>query len=106
MVRTRDYVDEGGPKYRFYSFFLSAKYLVTWYRVVFATVISFLVATVAYGVVKGAVLIFVVVVVAFFSGRYAGEFIIQFQLLVSFLSILSQQHLNPSCRLSFGRSDG
>ncbi|KAL7516805.1 hypothetical protein ACHAWX_001783, partial [Stephanocyclus meneghinianus] len=71
MVRTRDYVDEQGPKYRFYSFFLQAKYLVTWSRVVFATITSFIVASIAYGVVKGAVLILAVIVMAFFSGQYA-----------------------------------
>eukprot|EP00804_Cyclotella_cryptica_P029254 CCRYP_011679-RC/>CCRYP_011679-RC protein AED:0.03 eAED:0.03 QI:164/0.83/0.85/1/0.16/0/7/2937/696 len=71
MVRTRDYVDEQGPKYRFYSFFLQAKYLVTWSRVVFATMTSLIVASIAYGVVKGAILISAVMVMAFFSGRYA-----------------------------------
>ena len=73
LVRTRDYVDEQGPKYRFYSFFLHAKYLVTWPRVLFATVTSFLVAYVAYGFVKAVCLVSAVMVLAFFTGRYAGE---------------------------------
>ena len=73
LVRTRDYVDEQGPKYRFYSFFLHAKYLVTWPRVLFATVTSFLVAYVAYGFVKAVCLVSAVMVMAFFSGRYAGK---------------------------------
>lgn len=73
LVRTRDYVDEQGPKYRFYSFFLHAKHLVTWPRVMFATASSYLVAYIAYDTVMAVTLVFAVVLMAFFSGRYAGE---------------------------------
>ena len=75
LVRTRDYVDEQGPKYRFYSFFLHAKYLVTWPRVIFGVATSFFVTSIAYGTVKALYLVFAVIVMAFFSGRYAGELI-------------------------------
>lgn len=71
MIKTRDYVDEQGPKYMFYSFFVEAKHLVTWNRVCFATVTSFLVASLAYGTVKAAILSFGIFIVSLFSGRYA-----------------------------------
>lgn len=75
LIKTRDYVDEGGPKYQFYSFFLEAKHLVTWSRVLFATLASLAVSSIAYGLAKGATLIIVVTVIAFFSGRY-GDYIL------------------------------
>ena len=75
MVRTRDYVDEQGPKYRFYSFFLHAKYLVTWPRVIFATITSFLVAAAMYGPIMASYLISAVMLMAFFSGQYAGKWV-------------------------------
>lgn len=71
LIRTNDYVDEQGPKYMFYSFFVEAKHLVTWYRVLFAIFSSFLVGSLAYGTEKAAILVFCVFISSFFSGRYA-----------------------------------
>jgi nicotinate-nucleotide--dimethylbenzimidazole phosphoribosyltransferase len=71
LVKTRDYVDEAGPKYKFYSFFVEAKHLVTWHRVVFATTTSFAVASLAYGATNALVLISCVFSAVVFSGRYA-----------------------------------
>jgi nicotinate-nucleotide--dimethylbenzimidazole phosphoribosyltransferase len=71
LIKTRDYVDEMGPKYRFYSFFVQAKHLVTWHRVAFAMSTSFALAYVTYGVTQAIVLLAAVIVSAHFSGRYA-----------------------------------
>ena len=71
LVKTRDYVDEAGPKYKFYSFFVEAKHLVTWHRVIFATATSFAVAVLAYGVTNALILIGGVISAVAFSGRYA-----------------------------------
>jgi hypothetical protein len=71
LIKTRDYVDEEGPKYKFYSFFVEAKHLVTWYRVLFAVSTSFSVASLAYGTEKASILVGCVFTVALLSGRYA-----------------------------------
>jgi nicotinate-nucleotide--dimethylbenzimidazole phosphoribosyltransferase len=71
LIKTRDYVDEQGPKYKFYSFFVEAKHLVTWYRAFFAIFTSFCVAALAYGILSAIGLIISVIVAVFFSGRYA-----------------------------------
>ena len=71
LIKTRDYVDEMGPKYRFYSFFVQAKHLVTWHRVAFATFTSFALTYLIYGVNQAIVLLGAVIVVAHISGRYA-----------------------------------
>ncbi len=64
-------MDEQGPKYKFYSFFVEAKHLVTWGRVCFALATSFAVACLAYGAAKASVLIGCVVLAVIVSGRYA-----------------------------------
>jgi hypothetical protein len=71
LIKTRDYVDEQGPKYKFYSFFVEAKHLVTWGRVCFAVATSFAVACLAYGAETASVLIGCVVLAVLVSGRYA-----------------------------------
>jgi len=71
LIKTREYVDEQGPKYRFYSFFIEAKHLVTWHRTIFAVLSSFLVASLAYGPQTAFALIICVFITSFFSGRYA-----------------------------------
>jgi len=71
LIKTRDYVDEQGPKYKFYSFFVEAKHLVTWHRVTFAMLTSYYVAALAYGAKRALGLILAVFVAAHFSGRYA-----------------------------------
>ena len=71
LIKTKPYVDEQGPKYRFYSFFVEAKHLVTWGRVLFAIMTSLSVASLAYGMEKGMILVSSVFVASFFSGRYA-----------------------------------
>ena len=71
MIKTRDYVDEQGPKYKFYSFFTEAKHLVTWYRALFAVLTSFCVSYLAYGFQKASILVLAVFIATFFSGHYA-----------------------------------
>ena len=71
LIKTRDYVDESGPKYRFYSFFVEAKHLVTWHRVAFATSTSFILAHVIYGAQIAVILLLAVLLSAHVSGRYA-----------------------------------
>jgi nicotinate-nucleotide--dimethylbenzimidazole phosphoribosyltransferase len=75
LIKTRDYVDEAGPKYKFYSFMVQAKHLVTWYRVVFATVFSFGLATLLYGASAAAVLVSGVFFLSHTAGEY-GEYIL------------------------------
>ena len=41
LIRTRDYVAEVGPKSPFYLFMVEAKHIVSWPRVLFATLYSF-----------------------------------------------------------------
>ncbi len=84
-------MDEQGPKYRFYSFFLHAKYLVSWSRVAFATVSSFVVAYTLYGAAMATYLIVAVMAMAFFSGRYAGEYLMLHRCHLTFVD--SQQSL-------------
>lgn len=71
LIRTHDYVDESGPKSRFYGFFVEARRLVTWHRVIFALASSFALANAFYGVEMAFMLIACVIFAAFFSGRYA-----------------------------------
>ena len=71
LIKTRDYVDEQGPKYKFYSFFVEAKHLVTWHRAFFALIYSFVIASFAYGSEIGALLVVCVLIIVIFSGRYA-----------------------------------
>lgn len=75
LIRTRDYVDEQGPKYKFYSFMIEAKHLVSWHRVIFAAMTSFVVAALAYGAEKGFILTITVIIVSAFAGKY-GEYLL------------------------------
>jgi len=75
LIRTRDYVDEGGPKYKFYSFMIQAKHLVTWHRVIFATTFSLSIATLLYGLSSAMVLILGVFFFSHTAGEY-GEYIL------------------------------
>lgn len=71
LIKTRDYVDEQGPKYKFYSFFIEAKHLVTFNRVLVAIMTSYFVAYLISGHTKAVALILAVFVASFFSGRNA-----------------------------------
>ena len=66
-----DYVDEQGPKFKFYSFMVEAKHLVTWHRVAFAIGTSLIVSSVAYGLKMAIILVTCVVIAVIVSGRYA-----------------------------------
>ena len=71
LIKNWDYVDEQGPKYRFYSFMMEAKHLVTLHRAFFAMLTSFFVATLAYGPWNAGGLTICVILAVIFSGRYA-----------------------------------
>ena len=75
LIKTKDYVDEQGPKSQFYSFFVEAKHLVTWHRAIFAILTSYFVAALAYGVERAIGLVVAVFIAAHFSGRYAEYFL-------------------------------
>ena len=75
LIRTRDYVDEAGPKYKFYSFMVKAKHLVSWQRVLFAAVTAFTLVSVFYGTVMASIMIPMVFFVAHLSGAY-GEYLL------------------------------
>ena len=75
LIRTRDYVDEAGPKYKFYSFMVQAKYLVSWHRVVFALLTSLALTSFCYGRNMALAMIGTVIVVAHLSGSY-GEYLL------------------------------
>jgi nicotinate-nucleotide--dimethylbenzimidazole phosphoribosyltransferase len=75
LIRTRDYVDETGPKYKFYSFMVQAKHLVSWHRVLFALSISFVISTLLYGLAVATIMIVMVMFAAFVSGSY-GEYLL------------------------------
>lgn len=70
LIRTRDYIDEFGPKYKFYSFMVQAKHLVSWERVGFALLTGFTTAACLYGVVEATILMISMLVLSYFSGRY------------------------------------
>lgn len=75
LIRTRDYVDEGGPKYKFYSFMLQAKYLVTWHRVAFATLTSLFISWLVYDVPVAVALVTAALLTGHMAGMY-GEYIL------------------------------
>lgn len=75
LIRTRDYVDEAGPKYKFYSFMVKAKHLVSWHRVLFAAVSSFTIASTFYGPIMASIMIPIIFFVAHLSGAY-GEYLL------------------------------
>ena len=70
MIRTRDYVDETGPKYEFYSFMVQAKHLVSWYRVFFAILVSYAIATALYGPETAVGLVVVVLAISHLAGAW------------------------------------
>ena len=72
LIRTNDYTDEGGPKFAFYGFMLQAKYLVTWWRVAFATLTSVLLGFAVVGYSQTLILVLGMWFVAHFAGRYAN----------------------------------
>jgi len=57
MIRTRDYVDESGPKQKYYSFMVRAKDLCSWYRVCFALGCAWFISFVMYGVTVAVLLV-------------------------------------------------
>lgn len=73
LIHRNDYVDEGGPKYKYYSFMLQAKHLVTTERLAFASLTSASVVILCYGgspwvlLLGGSLLLF-----ALGSERYAN----------------------------------
>ena len=70
LLRTREYVEEMGPKYKFYSFMVQAKHLVSWERVGFALLTGFGLAVIFYGVALAAVLLMAVLLFSHCSGSY------------------------------------
>lgn len=75
LIRTRDYVDEGGPKYKFYSFMLQAKYLVTWHRVAFGTLSSLMIASLVFDAQVAVALVAAALLTGQAAGMY-GEYIL------------------------------
>ena len=71
LIKTNDYVDEQGPKYKFYSFMVEAKHLVSWERASFAILTSSVVSYYAYGAKAAMILITSVLFAVYISGRYA-----------------------------------
>lgn len=72
LIRTNDYADEGGPKFAFYGFMLQAKYLVTWWRVLFAVVTCLSLGFAVVGLSQTLTLMVGMWFVAHFAGRYAN----------------------------------
>ena len=75
MIRTRDYVDETGPKYKFYKFMVHAKHLVSWHRVGFAVGTTVLLGFILYGPVVTLFLFLSLWCLAHASGAY-GEYLL------------------------------
>jgi nicotinate-nucleotide--dimethylbenzimidazole phosphoribosyltransferase len=73
LIRTRDYIDDAaGPKTAFYSFFVQAKHLVSWYRVVVSIATCLFVTAVLYGPVLAVALVTIVLCTSHFvAGSYA-----------------------------------
>lgn len=72
MVRTRNYVEEAGPKQPFYRFMIHAKHLVSWARVGFGLCTCFIVATICYGPAVAIALLTVVVGMGYLAGAYGA----------------------------------
>lgn len=70
LIRTREYVEEAGPKQQYYIFMVQAKHLVSWPRVALAVVTAGTVATLLYGISNASVLLTAVGLVAHASGEY------------------------------------
>lgn len=75
MIHVFPYVDEGGPKNKFYSFMVSARHLVTPHRVAFALLFSFAVGAYLFDSVTSAILLLSVIAMAHAAGRYALDLI-------------------------------
>lgn len=73
LIRTRDYVDEVGPKSPYYSFMVQAKYLVSWERLSFAILTCFMVTSLLYGMTMAFVLIVGVLCFAQYAGSYGDH---------------------------------
>lgn len=75
LIRTREYVAEVGPKSPFYLFMVEAKHIVSWPRVIFATLFCFSISTALYGQAFTIVLLLVVLVVAHMAGN-KGDYLL------------------------------
>ena len=71
LIRTNDYVDETGPKYKFYSFMVQAKLLVSWSRVGFAILFTLAVLSLLYGHIMAVEIVCLVLISGHFAGKYA-----------------------------------
>jgi len=71
-IANNNYVDETGPKYQYYSFMVSARSLVSWHRVSFATMTCVLVASIIIGTPASCGLTAVSLLVSHIAGRYAS----------------------------------
>lgn len=75
LIRTREYVAEVGPKSPFYLFMVESKHIVSWPRVLFATLYSFGLSSILYGQVFATVLIFAVFLTAHLAGN-KGDYLL------------------------------
>ena len=74
LLHTNPYVDEGGPKYKYYGFMLRARRLVTVRRLAFASAVSTAVAVLCYGpTLRSLSLVAVTWLAALCSGGYARQ---------------------------------
>lgn len=71
LLKSRNYVDEGGPKYQFYSFMIQASYLVTLERVFFACLSTLVVSSLAYGYERATLLVLSTFLASYCSGCWA-----------------------------------
>jgi adenosylcobinamide-GDP ribazoletransferase len=72
LIKSNDYIDEHGPKQKYYSFMIEAKHLVSWPRVIFALITSYIVAYSAYGNRSAVILIAAVIIIVILAGKYAN----------------------------------
>jgi len=75
LIRTRDYVAEVGPKSPFYRFMVEAKHIVSWSRVLFASIYCFILSSILYGQLFSIVLILAVLLVAHLCGN-KGDYLL------------------------------
>lgn len=75
LIRTREYVAEVGPKSPFYLFMVEAKHIVSWPRVLFATLYSFGLSSLLYGQVFATMLILALFLTAHLAGN-KGDYLL------------------------------
>ena len=75
LIRTRDYVAEVGPKSPFYRFMVEAKHIVSWPRVLFASMYCFILSSMLYGQLFSIVLILAVLSMAHLCGN-KGDYLL------------------------------